>query len=135
MKVPARERLPHDVPLWVDPGKACYFITIYSSRRGIDQLAYERIALDLIETSKHRNAKGIWYVRLAMLMPDHVHLVVWFPDIEKRLQTIVSKWKEWSAKSLKIDRQRDFSNIACGKRKAFAKRPTTFWRIRCEPIL
>ncbi len=108
MKPPDRKRLPHDVPLWADPGKACYFITICCGRRGINQLAYDQIASDLIETIKYRNAKRIWYVRLAMLMPDHVHLVVWFPDVEKRAQRIISKWKEWTAKAFKIEWQRDF---------------------------
>jgi hypothetical protein len=84
MKVPDRKRLPHDVPLWVDPSKACYFITICCAPRGINQLAHDQMALDLIETIKYRNAKGIWYVRLALVMPDHVHLVVWFPEIETR---------------------------------------------------
>ena len=48
MKHPDRKRLPHDVPLWADPGKACYFITICCGRRGINQLAYDQIASDLI---------------------------------------------------------------------------------------
>ena len=43
-----------------------------------------------------------------MLMPDHVHLVLPFPDIEKRVRQIASKWKEWTAKTLKIEWQRDF---------------------------
>ena len=95
MKVPNRKRLPHDIPLWVDPSKTCYFITICCACRGTNQLARDQVASELIETIKYRNAKGIWYVRLAMLMPDHVHLVVWFPEVEKRVQTIISKWKEW----------------------------------------
>ncbi len=41
-------------------------------------------------------------------MPDHLHLLIWFPEIEKRVQIIVSKWKQWTAKTLKIDWQRDF---------------------------
>ncbi len=41
-------------------------------------------------------------------MPDHVHLLVSFPDTGKRIQTIVSKWKERTSKSLEIDWQRDF---------------------------
>ena len=41
-------------------------------------------------------------------MPDHIHLLLTFPVTEKRLQTIISKWKEWTAKSLKIEWQRDF---------------------------
>jgi hypothetical protein len=43
-----------------------------------------------------------------MIMPDHVHLVLSFPIAETRVQTIVSKWKEWTAKTLNIDWQRDF---------------------------
>ena len=41
-------------------------------------------------------------------MPDHVHLILSFPEIGKRVQTIMSKWKEWTAKSLDIEWQRDF---------------------------
>jgi len=108
LKVPNRKRLPHYVPLWVDPGKTCYFITICCTPRGINHLAHEQIAGDLFETVKHRNTTGIWYVRLALAMPDHLHLLIWFPEIEKRVQIIVSKWKQWTAKTLKIDWQRDF---------------------------
>ena len=43
-----------------------------------------------------------------MITPDHVHLVLSFPIMEKKVQTIVSKWKEWTAKTLKINWQRDF---------------------------
>jgi putative transposase len=106
--LPGRKRLPHDIPLWVDPSKACYFITICCVRRGINQLAHGQVASALFETIKFRNAKAVWYVRLGSAMPDHVHLVVWFPEIEKRIQIIVSKWKEWTAKTLKIEWQRDF---------------------------
>ena len=108
MEIPKRRKLPHEIPLWVDPSKSCYFITSCCAQRGVNQLAHGQIASNLIETIKYRNAKGIWYARLAVVMPDHVHLIVWFPDIEKRGQTIVSKWKEWTAKSLGIGWQRDF---------------------------
>jgi len=121
MKIRSRKQLPHDVPLWVDPSKACYFITICCARREINQLAHQQVAGDLFETIKHRNAKGIWYAHLALVMPDHVHLLLWFPEIEKRVQTIVSKWKEWTAKTL---------NIGCAKKKAFAKRLTTSSQIQ-----
>jgi hypothetical protein len=103
MKIPKRTQLPHEIPLWVDPKKACYFVTICCAQRGFNQSAYRQIASDLFDTIKFRSEKGIWYVRLALTMPDHVHLVVWFPEIEKRMQTIVSKWKEWTAKNLKIE--------------------------------
>jgi hypothetical protein len=121
MKVPDRKRLSHDVPLWVDPSKACYFITICCARRRVNQLARDQIARDLFETIKYRNANGVWYVRLALVMTDHVHLVVWFPEIERRVQTIVSKWKEWTAKTLKIEWQRDFFETPLTKAREFSR--------------
>ena len=47
-------------------------------------------------------------MHFALLMPDHVHLLVWFPPTEKRIQTVISKWKEWTAKALGLHWQRDF---------------------------
>jgi putative transposase len=105
---PVRSRLPHDVPLWIDPSKEDYFITLCCERRGENLLATPAVGHPLLETIKHRQARGIWYPHLALVMPDHIHLILSFPEIGKRVQTIMSKWKEWTAKSLKIDWQRDF---------------------------
>ena len=60
MKLPTRQRLPHDVPLWVDPSKADYFITVCCKQRGKNQLAHRALAKAILETVKHRNAQGIW---------------------------------------------------------------------------
>jgi putative transposase len=106
--LPNRKRLPHEAPLWVDPSKADYFITVSCRQRGVNQLAHSTLAERIFETIKHRNREGIWFVHLALIMPDHVHLLVAFPASDKRMQTIVSKWKEWTAKSLSIQWQRDF---------------------------
>ena len=108
MKLPTRRRLPRRVPLWVDPSKAHYFITISCKQRGQNQLARPAVAHRIFETARYRNAQRIWYARLVMLMTDHVHLLLSFPETEKRIQTIVSKWKEWTAKILNIEWQRDF---------------------------
>ncbi|HYJ04764.1 MAG TPA: hypothetical protein VEX43_06500 [Chthoniobacterales bacterium] len=100
---PVRKRLTHDVPLWVDPSKEDYFITICCEQRGRNYLANPIIGFPLIETIKYRSARGVWYAHVALLMPDHVHLILSFPEIGKGMQTIVSKWKEWTAKSLQIE--------------------------------
>ncbi|MGC2626944.1 MAG: hypothetical protein WA269_08915 [Candidatus Udaeobacter sp.] len=122
MKVPDRKRLPHDVPLWVDPSKEHYFITISCEKRGTNQLANDFIADGLVSTVEHRNAKGMWYAHLAMIMPDHAHLVLSFPMTERKVQTIISKWKEWTAKSLKIDWQRDFFEHRLRKEESFREK-------------
>ena len=109
MKIlPIRKRLPHEIPLWVDPSRADYFITINSKQRGKNQLAHRRVANGIFETVKYRNAQRVWYAHLTLLMPDHVHLLVSFPQTDKRIRTVVSKWKEWTTKTLKIEWQRDF---------------------------
>jgi REP-associated tyrosine transposase len=107
-KLPVRKRLAHDVPLWVDPAKECYFITICCKARGRNQLALPDIAKALFETARHRNDIGVWYVHVALLMPDHLHVLVSFPEVGKRIQAIISKWKEWTSKTVGISWHRDF---------------------------
>ncbi|HZS19181.1 MAG TPA: hypothetical protein VFA51_14730 [Candidatus Udaeobacter sp.] len=104
MKVQARSRkhLPHEIPLWIDPGKEIYFLTICGKPRGENQLAHCDIADQVFESFIHRNKAGVWFVHFGLLMPDHVHVLVSFPHSGKRIQTIVSKWKEWTTKDLGI---------------------------------
>jgi putative transposase len=122
MKIPIRRQLPHEVPLWVDPTKAHYFITVTCKRRGKNQLANPIVASRIFETVNHRNAHQTWYAHLVLIMPDHVHLLLSFPDPEKRMQTIVSKWKEWTAKTLKIEWQRDFFEHRVRKEESFREK-------------
>jgi hypothetical protein len=46
---------------------------------------------------------------LFLLMPDHLHALLFLPPSGKPLQLVVSKWKKWTAKELGIVWQRDFS--------------------------
>ncbi len=131
-KLPIRKRLPHDVPLWIDPAKECYFITICCKMRGRNQLALPDVANALLETVQHRNDIGVWYVHVAMLMPDHLHMLASFPETGKRVKTIVSKWKEWTAKTNGISWHRDFFEHRLRGMKAFSKKRITFSRIQCE---
>jgi len=121
--VPTRKQLPHDVPFWVDPAKEDYFITVCCRERGPNQLANPKVGGALLDTIKHRNERMIWYAHVAVIMPDHVHLLLGFPDMEHRVQGIVSKWKEWTAKSLKIRWQRDFFEHRLRKEESFREKP------------
>jgi putative transposase len=119
---PIRRPLPHEAPLWVDTSDADYFITICSKKRGTNQLALSTVADQLLETIKYRNKQGVWYSHIALLMPDHVHFLLSFPETEKRMQTIVSKWKEWAAKTLKIKWQRDFFEHRLRQEESFREK-------------
>ena len=108
MDVPERKSLPHDVPLWVDPHREIYFITINCKVRTANQLATEKIAAELFETVRHRQNQRLWWPHIFLLMPDHLHALISFPPAGKTIQSIVSKWKEWTAKTSGIHWQRDF---------------------------
>ena len=41
-------------------------------------------------------------------MPDHLHALISFPPSGKPVKLIVRKWKEWTAKTVGINWQRDF---------------------------
>ena len=108
VSIPRRKSLPHEIPLWVDPQREIYFITINCQVRGTNQLATDKIAPVLFETFRHRQVTGLWWPYLFLLMPDHLHALISFPPSAKPIQLIIGKWKEWTAKTLGIGWQRDF---------------------------
>ncbi len=102
-----RKKLPHDIPLWLHPEDAVWFVTICAVPRGKNQFCHRDIVGQLFESIQFRNERGDWFVRLAVLMPDHVHFLVSFPP-ETVMRRIIAQWKEITAKRLAIRWQRDF---------------------------
>src|SRR5438128_683300 len=128
---PSRKQLPHEIPDWVDPDRAAYFITICCDVRGTNQLTKDGVADSLLDTIRHRHEKREWYVQLALRMPDHVHFITLFPETEKRTQTVVSKWKEWTAKRFGIKWQRDFFEHRLRANESFEEKADY---IRANPV-
>jgi REP element-mobilizing transposase RayT len=126
--LPRRKILPHDIPLWIDPRNEVYFITIncrdrcqYGGAGALrrpdiaarcpyqgNQLALPDVSGRLFETVRHRQEKFIWWPHIFLLMPDHVHALISFPPSGRPMKNVVSKWKEWTAKEIGVDWQRDF---------------------------
>ena len=106
--VPQRKSLPHDIPLWVDPGQEIYFLTLNCRERGRNQLARPDISGRLFETIRYRQEKFLWWPHVLLLMPDHLHALMSFPPSGQPLQRIVRQWKAWTARELGISWQRDF---------------------------
>jgi REP element-mobilizing transposase RayT len=103
-----RKHLPHDVPLWVDPQKEVYFLTVNCRQRGRQQLTLPAIAPALLEAVAFRQQQHLWFAHLFLVMPDHVHGLVSFPPSKRTLQGVVSDWKRWTARQLRIAWQDDF---------------------------
>jgi putative transposase len=108
MNLPQRGHLPHEVPLWVDPQKEVYYLTINCEKRATNQLTTPETAKALLESIAFRQGKGLWFAYLFLIMPDHVHGLVSFPPSTRTLQGVVSDWKRWTARQLGIEWQRDF---------------------------
>jgi putative transposase len=108
MEIPRRKALPHEIPVWVNPQREIYFITVNCEDRSRNQLALPDVSGRLFETVRHRQEKLWWWPYVFLLMPDHLHALLSFPPSGKPLKQVVSQWKEWTAKELNIKWQRDF---------------------------
>jgi putative transposase len=102
------KRLPHEIPLWVNPHQEIYFITINCRERFRNQLALPGMAEKLLETVRHRQEIFLWWPHVFLLMPDHLHALLSFPPSGKPIRLVISKWKEWTAKETGVAWQSDY---------------------------
>jgi REP element-mobilizing transposase RayT len=106
MDLPDRKVLPHGIPPWVKAGEL-YFITICCRDRGVNQLCVPEFGTKLLESVRFREERGDWFVRLFLLMPDHLHALIAFsPECE--MSAVVAKWKEYAARHVGVRWQRGF---------------------------
>jgi putative transposase len=102
----SRKRLDHEIPDWVDNG-AEFFLSLCAEPRGQNHFCHPDIGAALIKAVRLYNDRQRWYCEIAVLMPDHVHLLVNIPD-ENRVSRIVGIWKAGVARNHKISWQRNF---------------------------
>ena len=103
---PKRIVLNHTRPSWLGSGEI-FFITICTQPRGLNQLCKKDVAEVMFETVAHRHENHLWYCRLMLLMPDHLHALVAFPPRRSIKQTI-SDFKRFTGRRLGLVWQRDF---------------------------
>lgn len=106
MALEPRKRMDHESPEWVR-AEADYFVTACSESRGRNQFCHPEIGKAILDSVRHRNENGIWFCHLAVLMPDHVHLLLSFQDVS-RFSLTVGDWKRWLAKQYGILWQENF---------------------------
>ena len=106
MALPVRKKLPHTIPQWVAEG-SWFFITIKCVPPGRNQLCQAGVGEGIVAAMAHNHDKLVWYCRLCLLMPDHLHAILAFPR-EQGMQTVISNWKKFVAVRLGVEWQRDF---------------------------
>jgi|TARA_B110000977_G_C11042525_1_gene479361 putative transposase len=102
-----RIRLKHGIPSWVEDG-ATYFITINAAARRTNQLARPATAEAIKQAIQVYTESSKWYPKLAVVMPDHLHLLVSLNTAQFSISQIISPWKSYLKKSQDIQWQEGF---------------------------
>jgi len=102
-----RDKLPHDVPHWIDPSQEAFFITINCRQRSLNQLAYPDVWQGIRDAIEFREQRGDWKWPIFLAMPDHFHGIVTFPKTFY-LRKNIREWKRWTARNHRIHWQEGF---------------------------
>ena len=101
-----RKKLPHETPLGIPPEEEIFFLTICANQRGSDLLTPH--STGILDAVRHRHAAGIWFCRVFLIMPDHSHALLRFPDPAHPMQKTVTDFKRWMAHAGGFQWQQDF---------------------------
>jgi putative transposase len=75
--------------------------------RGKNQLCHDSVARLIFESIEFRQQRLDWHVILLVLMPDHLHMLIAFPNGSDMRKTITD-WKSLIARKTGMTWQRDF---------------------------
>ena len=86
---------------------ATYFVTICCQRRGTNQLCTNAVANVLFETARRYHASQRWYLKLLLLMPDHLHMLIGVPG-DAKLSNLIRDFKRLTVRIANVAWQRNF---------------------------
>ena len=108
MTAPDRKWLHHGTPKWVRPENERFFITLCCNERGRAQLTLPDVSEGIFTSINFGQERGDWYVRLILLIPDHLHMIASFPDHISSMEKSITDWKRLMARRHPIVWQKGF---------------------------
>ncbi len=133
MKKPLHRHLDHQSPEWIG-NDATFFVTICADPRGVNQLCQSTVGPEILRSIRHYHEKRKWFCHLAVLMPDHVHFLLSFPDV-KTFSPIIGDWKRWLTLRHKVSMAKEpFLIIEYGTRIMINGKRIIFCRTPCAPV-
>jgi putative transposase len=96
----------HEPPSWAR-SEGIYFVTVCAQSRAINQFCKPIPGQAILDSIRYRNQNQIWFCHLAVLMPDHIHLLITFPG-NRSFSRIVGDWKKWLTQNYSISWQPNF---------------------------
>ena len=77
--------------VWRD-GVPVFFLTVCAENRVTDPLL--ATAPSILDSARFYHKQGKWFLRLLLVMPDHIHLLVSFPG-NASMATTIGNWKRY----------------------------------------
>lgn len=99
-------RIVHEKPDWRDRDWVC-LLTVCSRPRGTPQLVEPVVADRIRETLTFHHDAHTWRLHAAVVMPDHVHVLLTVPAWLDLVEA-VGNWKRYLARTHGVSWQRDF---------------------------
>ncbi|MGJ8649185.1 MAG: REP-associated tyrosine transposase [Opitutaceae bacterium] len=128
---PERKWLSHATPSWVSSSNERFFLTICCAERGREQLTLQGISDSILESVRYGHQRGDWWMHLCVLMPDHMHCVVSFPEMKGGMTAAISNWKRLMARRLGIKWQKGFFDHRLRTDEAFDEKAAY---VRLNPV-
>lgn len=100
------QRLHHATPSWVRVG-ALFHIRIRVEATQRYSLTEPDLSVELIKAAQCYHDLGCWWCELFLLMPDHLHALLRFPE-DREMTAVVSNWKRGTARFQGVHWQGDF---------------------------
>ncbi|MEY3773267.1 MAG: hypothetical protein RLZZ129_47 [Verrucomicrobiota bacterium] len=84
-----------------------FFLTICCEIRGKNQLCLPDVAETQFAAARHYHESQDWFLRLMLLMPDHLHALI-APAPDLKLHELVGNWKRYVTGQAGIGWQKNF---------------------------
>jgi len=102
---PLKDRLPHRAPAWVADGATFHLrIRCATTQLARASLITPPLARALLDSAHFYHSRRRWCCFLFVLMPDHLHALIAFPQAEA-MSTVVHDWKSWHKRTRDVEWQ------------------------------
>ena len=126
--LPVRRKLPHGPPPFPVAGPVVQFVTINAEKRG--GRPFLDAAGPMLDAARFYHERGRCFLRLFLLMPDHLHMLVSVPE-GGSVRAVCGAWKRYVAGHFGVRFQADCFEHRMRNGEELSE---TWWYIRNNPV-
>jgi len=92
------ERLHHRVPFWVAPSALFHVRIALDREKEQKPLTNPALAQEILDSARFYEGKLRWHITLFLLMPDHLHAMLFFAR-DQSMSEVIRDWKRFHART------------------------------------